>query len=218
MYINKITPESLRFLDIKIITINDKFNFEDYLYLFESNKIQAIKSYKRRHDQTVAFCSTLLKDYYLASILNTLPSKLCIVQGKFGKPVIGSSAYNSLSFNISHSDEYVVIATINNSDYAIGVDIQKIKYNIEDIEQVSKLAFSKYEQSKINNSSNNFIKMWSKKEALIKSLGCGFLTEDYKNTALDLQPTNYGKDYIIHTFKFEEYYVSICLTEKYKES
>lgn len=198
----------LKSINIKIIKIDAEFDIEPYLCWFTKNDIELIKSHKKKQNQVQALCSILLKKYTLAKLSNVNPWLIKIGFNSYGKPIM-----DGLIFNISHSDEYVVMATTDNLSYDIGVDIEKIDYEQEDLQNISELVFSKDEQTHINNNNSveSFFMLWSKKEAFLKSLGCGFMTEQYKNTAISLEPISYVNDCLICSFKFENYYVSVCL-------
>lgn len=95
-------------------------------------------------------------------------AKQRIGYGEFGKPYLLD--YPNIHFNISHSGEYVVCAVC---DAPVGIDIQKISvYNSGIAEKVC----LEYEIKQIEQSDDNaseFIKLWTKKEAVLKAKGIG---------------------------------------------
>lgn len=197
---------------IKTIKIDENTKIEQYFYLFSVEEICLIKSFRQRKDQITAFASLLLKTYYLASILKTHPSKIKLKYNEYNRPDIANNKYKSWSFNISHSDDYIILVAINNVKYSIGVDVEKIDYAIKDIEQMSKIIFSKSEQEQICENKSYFFKVWTKKEALLKAKGEGFGSDFYKTTSLTIGQFDSTDGYVINTFEFDGYFISICLT------
>lgn len=196
-------------LQIICIKINIKFNFEDYLFWFNKETQFKITQFKFRKEQIIAFTSELIKSYYLAKILNTIPSEINIHYDCYSRPFISDL---NIDFNISHSNEYLIFAI---SDYLkIGVDIQHYVKNFE-INEIGKIVFSEFEQKLIANNIDNFFKIWTKKEALIKAYGRGFLTEGYKNTKLNLSNIEELPDLIIYNKQiFPNYSFAICVLHK----
>lgn len=90
-------------------------------------------------------------------------------RNEYGKPYL--IGYPNFYFNISHTDDVVVIVT---ADTEIGIDIEKIReYN----PKIMKRFFTADEQLYIDNSINKnkaFFEIWTKKEAYIKYIGKGF--------------------------------------------
>lgn len=96
-----------------------------------------------------------------------------------GKPYL--EKYNSIHFNISHSNNVVICAVSNTP---IGIDIQYMKSL--NIELFTKRFFSEQEQEKILKSKvqkHEFFKLWTKKESFIKyadlRIAGGLKTLDY---------------------------------------
>ncbi|WP_435261631.1 4'-phosphopantetheinyl transferase family protein [Tenacibaculum sp. nBUS_03] len=95
-------------------------------------------------------------DYSLESIKTT----------EHGKPYFENSSF---SFNISHSEEYVVCAISNDEKVNLGIDIEKVKpIKIDGFSAV----FSPEEKKEID-SYNKFYTCWTRKEAIVKADGRG---------------------------------------------
>ena len=119
----------------------------------------------------------------------------------YGKPYLLNS---KIYFNISHSGDYVIAAI---SDKPIGVDVE-IKKELKYIE-LSHLVLNEQEIKKINqidNPSEFFFKMWTKKESYIKCIG--------KGLAIPLTSINDVKPYHIKYFKIDHHQFAVC--SKYK--
>lgn len=90
-----------------------------------------------------------------------------LIYGKNGKPEVLSKNGAKKYFNLSHSGDYIVLATGAES---IGVDIEKIcPYDGE----LAKLCFLPQEIDYINRSDFLFYKYWTIKESLMKATGEG---------------------------------------------
>ena len=112
---------------------------------------------------------------------------LNIIYNENGKPYLKD---NSIYFNISHSGDYVVCAISKN---IIGVDIQKNKKVSK-----SKLVFTDEE---LENNNIDLIKIWTKKESIIKALGLNM------QHMKELDISNYNvKSKIVDN----DYFLSIC--------
>lgn len=129
-----------------------------------------------------------IKDYEYSLLRNILKKEYNIdnyniIYNKNGKPYLEN--IDNIYFNISHSNEYLVIATSNKP---VGVDIEKIRnYNLK-INEILNIKPKNNEE---------FFKYWTKKEALIKLKGLALKNIndlDYKNIKFY---TKKYKDYII---------------------
>lgn len=75
-------------------------------------------------------------------------------------------------FNISHSGNFAAAAF---SDKSVGIDIEDRKRRA-DTEHLAKRFFSEFERALIDRAKNSnevFFKLWTRKESLLKSDGCG---------------------------------------------
>ena len=111
-----------------IVKLDINFPFEQYLHWFSPTSTDKINSYKFRIDQMRSFVSELLKYYYLAKLLSVPVASINIKHTNLGKPVL-IGLLEHVSFSISHSGEYVVMAT--SLDKNIGVDIEEIENKID---------------------------------------------------------------------------------------
>lgn len=226
------------FIKVIAIKINDSFFFEDRLHLLNKISIKKILSYRFRIDQIRSFTSEFLKHYYLANILNVSPEDLIINNTELGKPTVtfrggidlsqvlddkdeysndkkycedGSHKqinFKNIDFSISHSGEYVVMTV---SDRPVGIDIEEIDFDIE-ISGMGKMVFSESENLVIKNDAKNFFCLWTKKEALFKAHGTGFINDYYNKTNLNLDLIEKTEGYLIHSQEFaHKYYLSLCI-------
>lgn len=221
-------------LKIIVVKIDLDFVFDKYLHWFDVATQQKILSYRFHIDQVRSFTSELLKHYYLAHVLNLPHQQISIKNTDLGKPVITKridpsflhacirgnddyprshhgSTYNNIHFNVSHSGDYVLMSV---ADKPVGIDIEGIDYKIDPL-RLGETVFSPSENALINGDIKNFFMLWTKKEALFKAEGTGFINDYYNKTNLTLDLVEETRDYIISsTIFFEEYYLSICIQHR----
>jgi 4'-phosphopantetheinyl transferase len=112
----------------------------------------------------------------LADYLEMNPAAIRFLYNEFGKPRLeDSQAARHLSFNLSHSDELVLIAVA--IDREVGIDIEFVDSAVAYAE-VAKRFFSANEVAMLDalpQSSRlaGFFKCWARKEAYIKGRGMG---------------------------------------------
>lgn len=218
-------------VNIVAVTLQENFVIAPYLRWFSQKTQNTILSYRNYYDQLLAFTSQLLQQYYLSSLLNKHPNQLDIHYTQHNKPYL-VELVNSMDFeikkcnnpikpikyNVSHCYNYVVLGVYRGDDYEIGVDIEKIDYHkSSEIVDMSKIVFSESEQKLINGSVSNFFKLWTKKEALIKAIGTGFVTDFYQSTQINLDDVEITEGYSIITQQISDYFLSVCLSN-YKSS
>ncbi|WP_299136672.1 4'-phosphopantetheinyl transferase superfamily protein [uncultured Tenacibaculum sp.] len=119
-----------------------------------------------------------------------------------GKPYFENTSF---SFNISHSEEYVVCAISNDEKVNLGIDIEKVKpIKLDGFSAV----FSPEEKREID-SYNKFYTCWTRKEAIVKADGRGLtiplntINTLSSSTKLDdekyyLSKVDINKGYIAH--------------------
>ena len=202
-------------LDIIVVKLDETFELTRYLNWFDEKIQQQITSYYHYTDQLRAITSRILQHYYLTNLLDIGLSEVKFGKTVLHKPVFTKPDYivQNTSFNISHSKDYVVMGIYQGSDYYLGIDVEQIDMNLE-IGEMSAIVFSKSEQKLISQSHANFIKLWTKKEALIKARGTGFATDYYQDTQLNLDDFEQTDTYMIATRRIDNYYFSICLCKR----
>lgn len=200
-------------LRLYIVKIEPNFDIIPYLGYFDAATQQKITAYYKDIDKIVAFTSALLKQYFLAALLNVNHNTLKFSSNEYKKPLIiePSDIATKLQFNIAHTREYVALAVYFGNSYQIGVDIECIERKLSDVANLSSAVFSLSEQQLVNNNTTNFFKLWTKKEALLKAHGSGFITDFYRATNLHLTDTEITDDYLMHTTTIANHFISVCL-------
>ena len=112
----------------------------------------------------------------LGRYLDLPPAEIKFELGEFGKPYIDSlPTVDGLSFNLSHSGEYILIAIGCNRE--VGVDVEKIRPQI-DLEGIARRFFSPREVESLFKIEDElrleaFFRCWTRKEAYVKARGGG---------------------------------------------
>ena len=130
---------------------------------------------KNRHQYLVtrALVRTALS-YYTENIIK--PTEWVFVNNRYGKPSIANHGYkSSLSFNLSHSDNMIVLAVTNGQE--VGVDVECLSGGREAMEVIDGF-FSAREVAQLRAipervQSDRFFDLWTLKEAYIKARGMG---------------------------------------------
>ncbi len=110
----------------------------------------------------------------LAQRLGVRPDALDFARNAFGKPSLPDCP--DLAFNLSYSGRYALIGVAQGS--AIGVDIEAVRV-IEDADDLMPLHYTASEQGYVRDagregrSAEAFLRIWTRKEACVKALGCG---------------------------------------------
>lgn len=149
----------------------------DLVQLLNSQEINRVERFHKENDKNrFIICRSILK-FILASHTK-LPVKSILLDYHFNKkPYLAS--HPGLNFNISHSEDFAVIAI---SSDKVGVDIEYISGNF-DFTNLLPDIFVDHEIMAIKNADNEkhaFFTSWTRKEAFVKALGKG-IDEDFKN-------------------------------------
>ncbi|HEY9677239.1 MAG TPA: 4'-phosphopantetheinyl transferase superfamily protein [Drouetiella sp.] len=109
----------------------------------------------------------------LGAALKVNPETIEFETGKFGKPTLKD--FPALHFNLSHCDRYMLIAL--SSDAPVGVDVEQHN-RTTNVDAIARKHFSESENLLLQEKTGQtrlhlFFDIWTKKEAVVKSLGTG---------------------------------------------
>lgn len=154
-----------------------------YTFLSESDKEKLIQKsqlfpepirkrifdYQIEIDRLSRICSKLLLIEALNSFYPEVKNPLSLIEGEQGhKPKIRNYDFD---FSSSYSEDLVVVAFSKNN--TVGVDVEKKKSfnhgHYKDFLHPKELDFLNLQE----NSSEEFLKIWTRKEALVKAKGSG---------------------------------------------
>ena len=131
--------------------------------LVTEKRRQRIKSYVRTEDKARCLVSGLLLRHFCG-----VTDEHQLTYGENGKPYLKDG---SMYFNVSHSGDYVVLAT---ADREIGVDIEMITPYPE---AVAARCFTpaELEWMRSERTDEAFFRLWTAKESVMKATGLGFI-------------------------------------------
>jgi 4'-phosphopantetheinyl transferase len=144
-------------------------------YLDKAESERAARFHKERDRDSFLITRSLLK-IILASYTKLVVTAIHLDYQVNKKPYLSSHPW--LHFNVSHSEDYAVIAI---SREKVGIDIE---FKSDDFDHgiISSDIFENKELTFIKNASNKsnaFYTLWTRKEALVKALGKG-IDENFK--------------------------------------
>ncbi len=115
---------------------------------------------------------------------------------------------NDIYFNISHSHDYVILAISNK--YNIGIDIELKNDKRED--RLKKFICNKEELDFVKEN-DDFYKIWTSKESLLKCVGTGLVNDLKKVNSLPIDGMKEyeGKIYYSHYINYDNYSLSITI-------
>ena len=185
-----LVPSLLEYLNVAELQRSQKYHFEK-----DSNRF--------------VICRVLLK-FILARHTGLDISKIFIEKDENKKPYL--SLNRSCHFNVSHAEDFGIIAVSNN---AVGVDVEYLNKNFDYSEILSRV-FSSQEIETILNADNKdyaFYKLWTRKEAIVKATGIGMDDHISEIISLDgyhnIRPELLGnlKSLKVFSFELDESYI-----------
>lgn len=162
------------------------FNISDYLgdqcaplpsCIFETlneEEIRAARRFRQRSDLVRSALGRFLIRRELGSLLAIRASEVKLEMGQFGKPCLASTVGVRIEFNISHSGARLALAT---GTTPVGIDVEENR-TVEEVESLVQRYLTADEWCALLKQrhachSNEFLKYWTRKEAVLKALGSG---------------------------------------------
>lgn len=130
---------------------------------------------------------------------------------------------NPFYFNISHTKD--AFAFVISKPFYSGIDIENTKQNI-DIDPIINIAFSSKEQQFLAGNTNlrdNFFRLWTRKEALLKAIGIGIIDElscievSQKSNAIrkeiisEVIVSPVYDNHFVYSLKVTDYFISVAV-------
>jgi len=148
-----------------------------YEYLSDNEKSRADR-FKQESDYNCFVSVHALLRIELSKILGGKAKSIRLVESENGKPFIQGI---DLPFSLSRTKDMFAFV-VGHSNQFLGIDIEKIKPEIDFI-NISRNYFSVKEQQLIlsfcdmAHQKRTFFEIWTRKEALLKAIGIGIVTE-----------------------------------------
>lgn len=199
------------------IYLPDYFNIVNELYLFlnKEETDRAQKYYKIEDRNRYIICRALLK-FVLSMYIEMDVKQIKFDYNTNKKPYL--SLHPELFFNISHSNDFGLIAVSNRP---IGIDIEYMEDNNDLIHSLNHI-YNEKEIVFIENAFNKkqaFYSLWTRKEAFVKAIGTG-IDEDFSKIPsidglhiLESSLITNGKNWKIDGFKVKYDYVAAIAYE-----
>lgn len=152
---------------------NQAIEFERLLDAAEKKRAHQFKFSDSRTNFII--CRGALR-FLLSQYQQNNPLSIEIQQNTDGKPILAEKSHPlDLEFNISHSDDICLIAISRNLE--LGIDVEAVK-PLTDLKALAKTFLSEKELAAFTAANpekkrDMFYDIWSAKEALLKSVGCG---------------------------------------------
>lgn len=178
---------TLHLLSTKEIEANEEL----ILNVIDKDRIIKANRYIKRNDYLLSIGGSYL--------INKCTGHLSIKYLNSGKPY-----KDNVEFSLSHSNEYVILATSNSP---IGIDIEKIK----DINpNLIDYSFVELDAKEIK-TKEEFFSRWVLKESLVKCIGTG-LKGKIKEIPSPEGLFNYmGESFSSKSIKYEDYMIGVCV-------
>ena len=160
-------------------------DLQDYL---SPNELERAAKFKFSKDRE----HFLLRHYLLKLILceycDCQPHELKFRYNNYNKPFINIPEFKELKFNMSSSDDLMMIGLCKQND--IGIDVEKIR-ETGNLEHIALENFSERELEYLNSKLDKttaFFNIWTRKEAFIKAVGKGIYFP-LKSFCVDVDPS-----------------------------
>jgi 4'-phosphopantetheinyl transferase len=189
---------------------------EDFKLILRQDEIDRANRYLREKDRTRFIVSRGALRQILGIYLNIPPAAIEFAEGENKKPYIVNPGNTGLYYNLSHSNNWILIAIANSE---IGVDTEFVNPDF-DYREIINDVFSPGEVDfiKQGNLSKLFFTLWTRKEALIKATGQG-MDENFKvipcmdgDHDMDHNVGSANNDWHVSTFELNENYVASIAT------
>jgi len=180
-------------------------------------KEEQINRYVFKADANRTLVGDVLVRFLIRKKLNISNEQIHFESNKYGKKRL--MGRNDFHFNISHSGEWVVCSMGN---YENGIDVEKIQpIDIDLVKRIFKRSeYLHIKNMKLENQSQEFIRIWTLKESYIKCIGKGLSIPldsfefEKVNDEFKLKGKEQNKYKLEQMQLNDEYYVAIC---SYKE-
>jgi 4'-phosphopantetheinyl transferase len=111
----------------------------------------------------------------LGEYLRVPPANVSLAYDRFGKPLLGEPAGDSLRFNLAHTSDLALVAVTRGCD--VGVDVERLRA-VSRVESIAGRYLHPAEAQEIlcapaRMRHQAFLRCWTAKEAVIKAIGTG---------------------------------------------
>ncbi|MCS4436071.1 4'-phosphopantetheinyl transferase family protein [Aquiflexum gelatinilyticum] len=178
--------------------------------LLSQNETEKSERFAREQDKYSFLASSFMKKILCSYYIGCEPKSVEFEVNEFNKPKIRNQ--ENIHFNTSHSGDWLVFAF---SGHPCGIDIERINHGF-DYSSILEMSFHPDEIDFIQKSNqpvNQFFKIWTIKESILKAEGTGLMDNLYElNTLQDFAklPDNTDPWYTKSLLIEEDYWCSLC--------
>ncbi|MEM5383780.1 4'-phosphopantetheinyl transferase superfamily protein [Paraburkholderia phymatum] len=163
-------------------------------YTLSQDERQHARAYRHESDRNNFIARRSMLRWLIGVYLRSKPESLSFDVTRFGKPALQWPRGTRLAFNVSHTDGIAVLAFALNC--RVGIDVER-RIDCIDLMSVARGIFSPVEESALamarTDPAATFLGIWTRKEALLKALGSGFLVEPTSYTTEDASALGEGR-------------------------
>jgi 4'-phosphopantetheinyl transferase len=159
---------------------------ESLLSREETERLARYRDAKARRQFCVA--RALLRSL-LGCYLRIHPASVSFQLSKRGKPGLAATHAEDIRFNLTHSGEWVLLAFARGRN--VGIDVEQV-VALDEMKAIAERFFTPAEASQIKGKQaareELFFEHWTRKEAVLKCIGCG-IDDDYQRQAAQFTGT-----------------------------
>jgi 4'-phosphopantetheinyl transferase len=179
----------------------------NHLSLYEINKINRLK---QKMDRDLTVSGKLLLAYALIHLGYRNIDLKKIKYNAFLRPLLtGADSGINVDFNISHSGNLTAVAIVNQGTVGLDIEEQQVCGTVEYLS-----AFCEEEKHWIGDDSSKLLRLWTRKEAVMKAFGKGFYQDISQLSVMHNVSILENKCYYIKEFILSENYFGTIVTSE----
>lgn len=202
------TGKEIARVELHSLRLRDGFHIPDLL-LSETEK-QRASAFRSREARRLFVAARVLCRSIVAAIVDCTPQALSIAITPSGRPFLPD--YPEIDFNLSHTGDTVALAVCHGGH--IGIDIERLDaFSESEAREIMPLILSESELNDIKETASGerqktFLSYWVRKEAALKCLGDGFLSDpksvsfDPEYAILDIVKPSSGETIFVRSGRF----------------
>ncbi|WZX99268.1 4'-phosphopantetheinyl transferase superfamily protein [Bacillus sp. FSL W7-1360] len=194
-------------------------HYEPWLKKVSPERQARILRMRRPADRIRSLVSELLARKYISEARHIAFAEIEFLSNEYGKPLVSEAL--SLSFNLSHSGNWVLFAL---DETTVGVDVEQI-HSIEEL-SLAKRFFDPAEAAQLSELSEKqrqerFFQLWSLKESYIKWKGTGLGTPLHSFRFMKEKgewsfSNDHGDECFFHSIRLDDsHYMAVCTSKRY---
>lgn len=198
MEITDKTEESLFSANDCVVFVSEIPSEIEIGKVFSDERNAEIASCRNENLKKARYTDWKLLEYAANRVFEIAPERLIFKKTQNGKWVC-----DKFFFSLSHTDKNVAVAV---SPAPCGVDIENIargiKYDIKTLEKMRKYTFSEEENTRVEKSSLEFLKIWTAKESIFKAYG--------EQSFYPKKTDTLAKNHATYVFEQRDIVLSLC--------